>query len=48
MWSQEASKAFAEVKKHMVSAPVLRLPDFSKPFEVECDGSSKGIDAILL
>ena len=36
-WSHAATKAFIEIKKRMVSAPVMRLPDFSKVFEVACD-----------
>ena len=33
-WYHAATKAFVEIKKRMVSAPVMRLPDFSKVFEV--------------
>ena len=47
VWTKAVAKAFNEVKKKMTEAPVMRLPDFTKPFEVECDASGIGIRGVL-
>ncbi|KAD2393941.1 hypothetical protein E3N88_40918 [Mikania micrantha] len=46
-WSEEALLAFNTLKAALISAPILHLPDFRKPFTVECDASSDGVGAIL-
>jgi hypothetical protein len=47
-WDEAASTAFAALKTAVTSAPVLGMPDFAKPFIVECDASSHGFGAVLV
>ncbi|XP_042023144.1 uncharacterized protein LOC121770490 [Salvia splendens] len=47
-WTAGAEESFHALKKAMTRAPVLRLPDFEKPFCVEIDASDSGIGAVLL
>ncbi|KAL4581119.1 hypothetical protein LXL04_017328 [Taraxacum kok-saghyz] len=47
VWSEKALQAFNHLKRALLSAPVLHLPDFAKQFVVECDASSSGVGAIL-
>ncbi|KAD6119714.1 hypothetical protein E3N88_10985 [Mikania micrantha] len=46
-WSDQSVHAFTCLKDLMSSTPVLRLPDFAKPFTVETDASGMGIGAVL-
>jgi hypothetical protein len=48
IWTSEHDIAFNTLKKALVSAPVLALPDFSTTFLVETDASALGVGAVLM
>jgi hypothetical protein len=48
LWSPEATETFKNLKQTVSSPPVLVLPDFTKPFIIECDASGVGIGAVLM
>ena len=39
--------AFQRLKELLCSAPILRSPDFNKPFILQTDASDRGIGAVL-
>ncbi|KAJ8762999.1 hypothetical protein K2173_023204 [Erythroxylum novogranatense] len=47
-WTQDAAEAFEHLKQSLSHAPVLRLPDFSQSFVIECDASGSGIGAFVI
>ena len=46
-WDAQASIAFQQLKDAVTSAPVLRIPDWTKPFEVMVDASDYACGAVL-
>ena len=36
------------MKKRMITAPILKLPDFERPFEVHTDASDFSIGGVLM
>jgi hypothetical protein len=47
VWSDEAKGAFADLKKIVISTPVLILPQADRPFRIEADGSGVATGAVL-
>jgi len=47
-WGKEQQEAFNKLKEHLVSAPVLKQPDFSRSFELHTDASSIAVGAALI
>ena len=46
-WTPQLQMSFEALKQALISAPVLVLPDFNKPFTIETDASSTGVGAVL-
>ena len=47
-WTEECEASFQEMKKRLVTAPVLILPDIRKDFQVYCDASPLGLGCVLM
>src|SRR3954467_14490175 len=47
-WSEGCELSFQKLKKRLVTAPVLCLPDLEKDFQVYCDASHHGLGALLM
>lgn len=47
LWTSATESSFQALKKALISAPVLAMPNFDIPFVIETDASAKGIGAVL-
>lgn len=47
VWTSRQQEAFDELRRAFTTAPVLALPDFSKPFKVETDASEFAMGGVL-
>ena len=47
IWDEHCYRAFGELKRRLTSAPVLKFPEFKKPFEVHTDASDFAIGGVL-
>jgi RNase H-like domain found in reverse transcriptase len=47
-WGATQQNAFIALRKAIASQPVLCLPDYEKPFQLQTDASDTGLGAVLL
>ncbi|KAA0054090.1 pol protein [Cucumis melo var. makuwa] len=48
VWSPACESSFQELKKKLVTAPVLTVPDGSRSFVIYSDASKKGLGCVLM
>jgi len=46
-WTDQQQKAFELLKRLLTTAPILRYPDFDRPFILHTDASTTGLGAVL-
>ena len=46
-WRLNCEKAFYDLKNALISAPVLRFPNFKEQFTLTTDASNQGLGAVL-
>ncbi|MEI3777136.1 RNase H-like domain-containing protein [Pectobacterium brasiliense] len=47
VWDSEAEHSFNQLKSALVSAPILKMPDYSLPFTILSDASAYSVAAVL-
>jgi glutaredoxin-related protein len=47
-WTPKCEESFQELKKRLVTAPVLTMRDTTKNFDVYCDASKLGLGCVLM
>ena len=47
VWTSECQTAFTTLRQLLAVAPVLRFPNFERPFILETDASGSGLGAVL-
>jgi len=46
-WTEEHQNSFDQLKRSLSKEPLHVYPDFSQPFIVACDASTKAVEAVL-
>ena len=47
VFNEPCLQAFKQLKKELTSAPIIRPPDWTIPFELMCDASDHAFGAVL-
>src|SRR3954469_18777247 len=47
-WTDKFDASFQELKRRLISAPILIMTDITKPFDVYCDASKIGLGCVLM
>jgi hypothetical protein len=47
-WTEKCEESFQELKKRLVSAPILTMSDITKSFDIYCDASKLGLGSVLM
>jgi hypothetical protein len=47
-WTPACEASFQELKKRLMTAPVLVMPDMEKTFSISCDASGQGLGCVLM
>nr|GFA62824.1 putative reverse transcriptase domain-containing protein [Tanacetum cinerariifolium] len=48
LWNEEREKSFEELKRRLVSSPILTLPSRTGGYQIYSDASKKGLDCVLM
>jgi len=48
MWANEQEERFQDLKGRLTKAPILKYPNFEKPFIIRTDASLEGIGGVLI
>ena len=47
-WNCHCEEAFKKIKEMLINIPILRIPDYDKPFKLYVDASHDGIGGVLM
>ncbi|KAK1660676.1 hypothetical protein QYE76_048835, partial [Lolium multiflorum] len=47
-WTEKCEESFQTLKTRLTTAPILIMPDITKPFDVYCDASKIGLGCVLM
>jgi hypothetical protein len=47
-WMRVCEASFQELKKQLMTAPLLVMPDMNKPFSIYCDVSGQALGCVLM